>query len=91
MAKRILVDKNTKEIRQFQDTDKFNYADPPEWGELIEISNEEWERLKGVAFEENELGWINEKEVCYFHEGKILSKKEYDKIKKMMGNDQAYS
>jgi hypothetical protein len=43
MTKRVLYNTVTGEIAQWQDTERYNYADPNKWFALLEVTQEEWD------------------------------------------------
>ena len=55
MTKRILLDKESGRILQFQDTSLFNYAPPGESHEVIEISEDDWSALARVDEVDDEV------------------------------------
>ncbi len=51
--KRVLYHIATGQVMQWQDTDKFNYAEPPEDMALLEVTEEEYANQEGVWYVDN--------------------------------------
>lgn len=53
MTQQVLYSTATAQVLQWQDTEKFNYADPPSGTDTLAVTAEEWANQSGVWYVEN--------------------------------------
>ena len=50
MTQQVLYSTATAKVLQWQDTDKFNYADPPSGTDTLAVTAEEWANQSGAWY-----------------------------------------